>query len=258
MSLLELKEISKSFGGVTAVKDVSLSVDTSEIAAVIGPNGAGKTTLFNLITGVTKPDSGTITYKERELNGRKPNQIADLGIIRTFQNLQLFSNMSAVENVMVGSHRLGRTGLFQAGLSLPGVASEEKRMYKKALQRLDFVGLADKAEIPADILPYGEQRLLEIARAMAAEPEIVLLDEPVAGLNSSETERLSELIRQLPDLGVTVFLVEHDMGMVMTISDKVTVLNYGEKLVEDTPRVVQNDKRVISAYLGEENEECSL
>lgn len=252
MTLLNVEQLTKHFGGVTAVNYVSFHVNAGEIVAVIGPNGAGKTTLFNLITGVSEPDSGTIAFKGTAINGQPPEKIAALGITRTFQSVQLFNNMSVVENVMVGAHRHGRRGLLQAGLRWPGVADEEQDIYSRAMAKLELVGLAGKKDAPPDILPYGEQRLLEIARAMALEPELILLDEPAAGLNQGETNQLGKLISRLPGMGMTVLLVEHNMEMVMTVARRIVVLDYGSMLTEGTPEEIQNDPRVIAAYLGEE------
>lgn len=252
MTLLNVEHLTKHFGGVTAVNYVSFQVAPGEIVAVIGPNGAGKTTLFNLITGVSHPDSGTIEFKGAALGGLAPEKIAAMGITRTFQSVQLFNNMSVVENVMVGAHRHGRRGLLQAGLRWPGVEEEERDIYSRAMAKLELVRLADKKDAPPEILPYGEQRLLEIARAMALEPDLILLDEPAAGLNQGETNQLGELISRLPDMGMTVLLVEHNMEMVMTVAHRIVVLDHGSMLAEGTPEEIQNDPRVIAAYLGEE------
>ncbi|KJS14896.1 MAG: hypothetical protein VR69_15575 [Peptococcaceae bacterium BRH_c4b] len=252
MTLLGVNRLTRHFGGVTAVNFVDFHVEQGEIVAIIGPNGAGKTTLFNLISGVVSPDSGSITYKGAEIGGLTPEKIAALGITRTFQNLQLFRNMSVVENVMVGAHRRGKKGMLQAGLRWPGVAAEEKSIYSRAMSSLELVGLPGKENYPAEVLPYGEQRLLEIARAMAMEPELILLDEPAAGMNQGETNRLGELVAGLPDMGTTVLLVEHNMEMVMTVAHRIVVLDHGSKLAEGTPEDIQNDAQVISAYLGEE------
>lgn len=252
MTLLSIEKLTKHYGGVTAVNYVDFFVKSREIVAVIGPNGAGKTTLFNLITGLAKPDSGSIIFKDKIISGLLPENIAAMGINRTFQNLQLFFKMSVVENVMVGAHRHGRKGLFQAGLRWPGVVEEEKTIYSKAMDKLELVGLADKKDEPAEILPYGEQRLVEIARAMAMEPELLLLDEPAAGLNQGETDQLGDLICKLPEMGMTVLLVEHNMDIVMSIANRIIVLDHGSKLAEGSTKEIQNDSKVIAAYLGEE------
>ncbi|NTW05101.1 MAG: ABC transporter ATP-binding protein [Peptococcaceae bacterium] len=252
MSLLEIENLTRNFGGVTAVANMSFQVNTGEIVAFIGPNGAGKTTLFNLITGLIKPDYGTIKFKNIDITGKVPEKIAALGINRTFQNLQLFNGMTVVENVMVGAHRHGKQGLLQAGFSFPGVAKEERFILAKAMEKLELVGLTDKKDIPVEILPYGQQRLLEIARAMAMEPKMLLLDEPAAGLNQGETDILGDLICKLPKMGMTILLVEHNMDLIMRISHHIVVLDHGSKLFEGNPGEVQNDAKVIAAYLGEE------
>ena len=252
MNLLEIEHLTKNFGGVTAVADVSFQVKSGEIVAFIGPNGAGKTTLLNLITGLIKPDSGSIVFNDIEITGNPPEKIASMGINRTFQNLQLFNGMTAVENVMVGAHRHGQKGLLKAGFAFPGVAVEEKKIYEKALEKLELVGLTDKKNVPVEILPYGQQRLLEIARALAMEPILILLDEPAAGLNQGETDTLGDLIRKLADMGMTIVVVEHNMDLIMSISNHIIVLDHGSKLFEGNPHEVQNDAGVIAAYLGEE------
>lgn len=254
MALLKIEHLTKNFGGVTAVADVSFEVNHHEIVAFIGPNGAGKTTLFNLITGLNKPDSGSIKLNNTDITGKSPEIIASLGISRTFQNLQLFNNMSAVENVMVGAHLQGRKGILASGLYLSGVTREEKNIFNIAMEKLELVGLADKKDLLVEILPYGQQRLLEIARAMAMEPKLLLLDEPAAGLNQGETDELGDLICKLPSMGITILIVEHNMDLIMAVSHHIVVLNHGSKLFEGNPREVQNDHNVITAYLGKEVE----
>ncbi len=250
--LLSVEHLTKHFGGVTAVNRVGFQVEEGEILAIIGPNGAGKTTLFNLITGITGPDEGSVIFKGKDITGKPPDEIAASGITRTFQNLQLFHNMSVVENVMVGAHRHGKISLVQAGIRWPGTAAEEADISNRALKLLDLVGLTAKKDLPAETLPYGEQRLLEIARAMAVEPDLILLDEPAAGLNQSETEQLAGFISELPSMGMTVLLVEHNMEMVMTVANRIVVLDYGAKIAQGPPETIQRDTRVINAYLGEE------
>lgn len=256
MKLLEISNLTKSFGGVQAVNDVSFSVNQGEILAIIGPNGAGKTTLFNLITGIYPASTGSIRFKGTEVNGMSAHRVARLGIARTFQNLQIFNNMTVLENVMVGRHTKSKTGFAGAVLPLGPVQREEREIMEKALEMLSMVGLADKALEPATILPYGQQKLLEIARAVAMEPELLLLDEPAAGLNSTETRELVEIIYGLRDQGVTILVVEHDMETVMEIADRLVVLDFGVKLAEGTPYEIQNNQEVITAYLGEEGLEC--
>lgn len=256
MKILEINNLTKSFGGVRAIDDISFSVDRGQILAVIGPNGAGKTTLFNLITGIYPPTCGTINFREEEIDGLTPHQIAHLGIARTFQNLQIFNNMTVLENVMVGRHTKSKTGFLGAIFPVGHVQREEQEIVETALEKLVMVGLADKALENASNLPYGQQKMLEIARATALEPELLLLDEPAAGLNSTETRELIDIIYQLRDQGITILLVEHDMETVMEIADRLVVLNFGNKLAEGTPYEIQNNQEVITAYLGEEGAIC--
>lgn len=256
MKILEINGLTKSFGGVTAVNDVSFTVNQGEIIAVIGPNGAGKTTLFNLITGIYPPTSGKIIFRDKEINGLTADQIAYLGVSRTFQNLQIFNNMSVLENVMVGRHTKSKTGFLGAIFPPPSVRHEEEAIVQKSLEKLALVGQADKALEAATNLPYGQQKMLEIARAVAMEPELLLLDEPAAGLNPTETRELVDVIYSLRDQGVTILLVEHDMETVMEIADRLVVLNFGTKLAEGTPYEIQNNQEVITAYLGEEGSGC--
>jgi ABC-type branched-subunit amino acid transport system ATPase component len=250
--ILIIEGLEKSFEGLRAIDGLDLTIRRGQIKSVIGPNGAGKTTLFNLITGVFPPTKGGFLFLGTHLRGLKAHQIAGLGISRTFQNVELFAHMSVVENVMLGRHRKERAGIFKAGLRLPGMRQEEQASRNRALRELDFMGLAGKADIEALSLPLGEQKILEIARALATDPHLILLDEPAAGLNPRDTVRLSETILRIRDRGITVMLVEHDMSLVMEVSDEVAVLNYGRKIAEGSPREIQRNPEVIAAYLGEE------
>ena len=250
--MLRVVHLVKQFGGLRAVSDVSFDVVPGQIKAMIGPNGAGKTTIFNVITGVDVSTEGEIAFRGERITGLKPHQIAARGLSRTFQNVQLFDHMSVLENVMVGRHTRTVSGMLSAALRLPKTRAEERAIREAAMERLVFVGLDRHAEDLAANLPFGQQRTLEFARALATEPELLLLDEPAAGLNSHEAALLADLILKIREQGVTVLLVEHDMELVMDISDEVVVLNYGEKIAEGKPEEVQNDERVIAAYLGEE------
>jgi branched-chain amino acid transport system ATP-binding protein len=250
--VLRIQDLQKYFGGLRAIDGLDFAVSEGQIKSVIGPNGAGKTTLFNLITGVFPPTQGRFEFAGKILNRLKTHEIARLGISRTFQNLELFPNMNSLENVMLGCHTHTGAGMFRAGLRLPGMRREEKKIREKAMEELRFMGLEGKALLGSKSLPLGEQKLLEIARALAAQPRLLLLDEPAAGLNIRETETLSETILRIRGRGITVMLVEHDMSLVMGISDEVLVLNYGKKIAEGQPREIQRNRQVIAAYLGEE------
>jgi branched-chain amino acid transport system ATP-binding protein len=253
MALLEVNNISKRFGGLQAVKDVGFSVRKGCIKAVIGPNGAGKTTLFNMVSGFLLPDSGSISFAGSPVHGRSPFEIARLGMSRTFQHIRLFSHMTALENVMVGRHVRSRAGFIAGMLNLPWTWQEERVIREKALETMEFLGIAQLAEADATSLSYGQQRTVELARALTGEPAMLLLDEPAAGLNMRETADMGKLIARIRDRGVTVLIVEHDMQLVMNISDEVVVLSYGEKIADDVPRAVQTDPEVIRVYLGEDD-----
>jgi len=248
---LEVANVTKRFRGLTAVDDVSFGVDQGAIYAIIGPNGAGKTTLFNLVTGVYTPTSGRIFVADNDVTGLPTAARAAMGVQRTFQNLQIFFNMTAVENVMAGRHLHLRTGLIASLLGLPAIARDTRQARDKALELLDFVGLAQWSGADADAMPYGALKRLEIARALAAEPKLLLLDEPAAGLNPKETHEIETLIRRIAASGITVVLVEHDMKLVMNVSQHILVLDYGRKLAEGTAAEVRANPDVIKAYLGE-------
>ena len=248
--MLELKNVGISFGGLQAVKRVSFQVRPGQIKALIGPNGAGKTTLFNLITGMLKPDHGLILFQNRRIQGLPPFRIADQGISRTFQIVQLFGHMSVLENVMVGRHVRTRAGLLSAALRLPVGRREEAAIRDQSRHWLNFVGLSSRADDYASNLPLGHQRLLEIARALATEPKLLLLDEPAAGLDMNETEKLKELIVAIQAQGISILLVEHDMSLTMEVADEIVVLDHGDLLAEGSPREIQRHPAVIAAYLG--------
>jgi branched-chain amino acid transport system ATP-binding protein len=252
MTCLALHELCLNFGGLRAVDRVSFSIETGAIHGLIGPNGAGKTTVFNCVTGFYRPTSGAIRFRERDITGLRPDQIARLGIARTFQNVQLFRSLSALDNVLVAKHSHMRTGVFAEGLTLPFVRRQERQVRDKADEVMAFLGLTDIQRQPAGNLPLGSQKRLELVRALALEPTLLLLDEPASGLNASETRALADLLLAVRDrFKLTILLVEHDMGFVMNICGTITVLNFGGKIAEGTPREVQNSPEVVKAYLGE-------
>ena len=252
MNILEATRVTKRFGGLTAVSEVDLSVPERSIFSIIGPNGAGKTTFFNCIAGFYRPEEGDLVLNGMALEGRRPDQISALGVSRTFQNIRLFGEMTAVENVLVGQHGRLRSGFWGSILRTPRTRREERDASDEATSLLDFVGLQGKGDVFAKNLPYGDQRRLEIARALANKPNLLLLDEPTAGMNLSETVEMIEFIRRLRDeLGITILLIEHDMKVVMSISEQIAVLDYGVKIAEGPPSEIQNNSRVIEAYLGQ-------
>jgi len=254
MPLLEVQGVSKRFGGVRAVNNVSFRVERGMIKAVIGPNGAGKTSLFNMVSGFVRPDAGTITFAGAAMHGQPPHRVAARGISRTFQNIRLFPGMSALENVMVGRYLRARAGFLAGMLGLGRARREDRAAGERALEVMDFLGIAHLAEAEATSLAYGQQRAVELARALASEPEMLLLDEPAAGLNMRETRDLAALLGRIRARGITVLLVEHDMSLVMGTCDEVLVLSYGEKIADADPPTVQKDPQVVKVYLGDE--EC--
>ena len=250
--MLEVSGISQIFGGVTALDRVSFSIAKGNITGVIGPNGAGKTTLFNIITGIYTQTAGKVLLGGTDVSGLPPERLARLGLVRTFQNIELFGSMTVHENVMVGMHTKSSSGLLACALKMPWTIAEERRIRENSMKWLEFTGISDLAEVTAGNLPFGKGRLLEIARALAVEPQIILMDEPAAGLNSQETLGLSQLILRIRETGIAIVLVEHDMELVMDICDRIVVLNLGKKLAEGTPREIQDNHEVIAAYLGED------
>lgn len=253
MALLEVKDLTKNFGGLTAVGDVTMELHEGELVGLIGPNGAGKTTLFNLLTGVYEPSEGTISLVGTILNGKAPSKIASLGLGRTFQNIRLFKNMTVLENVLIGLGNHGKSEVFASFFRLPAFYKNEEALKTKAIELLKIFDLDGDADTLAKNLPYGQQRRLEIVRALATEPKILFLDEPAAGMNPQETAELTQLIRKIKEeFGITIILIEHDMSLVMEVTERIYVLEYGRLIAHGTPEEIRNNKRVIEAYLGGE------
>jgi branched-chain amino acid transport system ATP-binding protein len=252
-ALLEIAQLNKHFGGLHAVNNVTFSVASGMIKGLIGPNGAGKTTLFNLISGSIRSDTGSVFFNGKPIHNLPPHKIASCGILRTFQNIKLFAKMTVLENVMVGRHIRSRSGMLSGIFNLPHTWKEEKQIRERALAMIDMLGVSHLAQVDALSLSFGQQRHVELARALAGEPALLLLDEPAAGLNMQETERLGVMIRKIRDTGVTILLVEHDMSLVMNISDEINVLSFGQMIAEGKPRDIQKNREVIRVYLGEED-----
>jgi branched-chain amino acid transport system ATP-binding protein len=253
--VLKIKNICKNFGGISALTDVSFAINEGEIFGLIGPNGAGKTTMFNVITNMFAPTSGEIMFLDEKITGNRPYKITEKGICRTFQNIRLFTQMTAIENVLVGGHSQSKSGVFSGVFRTKSQRKEEEKLLNSAKELLELVGLTSYENVISENLAYGQQRRLEIARALASRPKLLLLDEPAAGMNETETDDLYFLIKKVQEKGITVLLIEHDMPLVMKLCDRIAVLNFGKKLAEGTPEEIQNNQAVIEAYLGSEEDD---
>ena len=253
--LLEISHVSKYFQGLVAINDLSMKVKKGQIYGIIGPNGAGKTTLFNCITGIYRPEIGQILWKGKEIKGSQPHKIAELGILRTFQTIRLFAEMSVAENIMSGRHIKSKQRWYNGVIPTPAYYKDEKANWEKVGELMDFFHLSEYATTPAGDLSYGVQRRIEMARALAAEPELLILDEPAAGLNENETLELTQTIRKIQAMGVTIMMIEHDMEMVMSLCEYITVINFGAKISEGVPSFVQDDPVVIEAYIGSDEDD---
>lgn len=253
--VLEIQNVSKFFYGLVAIDDLTIKVKPGQIYGIIGPNGAGKTTLFNCVTGIYTPEKGTIKYKGEDITGMAPHKIAQRGVLRTFQNIRLFKEMSVAENIMAGFHTKSKQKWYHAIVHTPFYKKDERAAWEKVEELMEFFNLSRLATVPTGDLSYGNQRKVEMARALAANPELLILDEPAAGLNENETKELTDIIRKISKMGIGIMMIEHDMEMVMSLTDYITVINFGKEISQGKPSFVQNDPRVIEAYIGSDDED---